>query len=146
MTTETETRKQDEDPYEGMSTDRAYLEKLADWLDGKIDDKDFEHTNAPRKVRAIAIGCDQLMLEKQRLTSLEEKVDQKLCDYIELAFGFRQGEYELSHGTVELLQVAATWLLSRRTQSAGTRAMFGSGMGTLGAVALAKLFETEGSK
>lgn len=136
------------------STDRAWLEDLADQLEQSQDDNIAalakEHG---RKLRSIAIGCDQLALEKLRLAKLEEQVDRKLCEHLEYLLGTRD-DRSIASADIGMLQVAATWLLSRRTQQQGTKSALGAGLGALGACILGSGFgfdrkfgsETKGSE
>lgn len=124
--TESETRNQES---QRESEDGRWLEDLADTMEaaGKFD------PSIPKRLRSVAISCDQLALEQQRLVKLEEQVDQRLCTFAER---WLAGADDSEYGMI----ASAIWLLSRRTQGAGMKSLIGGGLGQLGAVALAKMF------
>lgn len=137
-----ESQSEDRDDH---SEDRVFLEELADYYDGNVDDRPCDTPTLMKRLRSIAIGCDQLKLEQQRLGKLEEQVDAALCSRIETWTEKKQGAMDIDHIRidVECAQVAATWLLSRRTQAAGGKAMLGGGLGALGAAAIGSMFRSE---
>jgi hypothetical protein len=133
----------DSNPLDGdPSEDRVFLEELADKLEAQGDHsaaRDPMTYHPPLKqtvcdhLRAVAIGCDQLRLEKIRLGKLEERVDQHLCKMTEHMLADAE-DYGPTAGVAGISELAAAiWLLARRTKSAGTVSAIGSGLGALGA-------------
>jgi hypothetical protein len=117
----------------------VFLEKLADQLEAGFADEedvaDFARDSCSH-LRSIAIGCDQLALEKKRLVKLEEQIDQRLCERLETWLNDPPHDSHWIELDLRVAQVAATWLLSRRTQQQGTKSMIGSALGTVGAAFL----------
>lgn len=122
-----------------LSENRVFLEHLADELESPEITADVGSPAIVRRLRAIAIGCDQLALEKLRLKKLEDRVDQFLCEHIEYMMGDRS-ERNVTVASYDMLHVAATWLLGRRIKSSGTMNVLGSGLGVLGASLIGSAF------
>jgi hypothetical protein len=119
------------------SEDRIWLEKLANALETEAEwPRHFQDQmdDILARLRSIAIGCDQLALERRRMVRLEEQVDAKLCKEVEKWLSMEETSADFDC-------VAATWLLSRRTKSAGNMQALGGGLGALGTAALASMFK-----
>ena len=129
----TETTETTQDPTDWRSEDGIWLDHLAERLAVGDSGVVFDEETIKR-LRGIAIGCDQLALEKKRLGVLENQVDQKLC---QIAETWLSGDDVSDYAMI----AAAVWLLGRRYQAAGVKGMIGAGLGTLGAAVLGAAFE-----
>jgi hypothetical protein len=125
--------------FDEPTEERIFLETLALSVAdaGEVTFRDDEaRKRAVRLLRSIAIGCDQLALEHKRMGALEEKVDSALCARVETWAEEHPAASEMPAERLALdmraAQVAATWLLARRTKSAGNMHALGGAAGGIG--------------
>ncbi|MBT8453923.1 MAG: hypothetical protein KJO40_18320 [Deltaproteobacteria bacterium] len=129
-----------------MNEEKEFLETLAATIEdtgGLEFPNDEAALEVVKQLRSLAVGIEEVAFNRRRVVELENRVDDALSERIESWLETRPDKSSNMERQLKLdmraAEVAATWLLSRRTQAAGTKSMFGQGLGSIGAAAVASI-------